>query len=128
MDAYVHSLIAYAAVANSVAVPLILLGKRFKLHLHPLEYLSLYLNWLLFVLLVGSVFDGLNDAMQQLEVSPTKFNAIFGVAGFLAGLSLLPKILFSGKNVNSTLITTLTSIFISVLYAKFAVLAFLFTA
>lgn len=128
MDAYIHSLIAYATVANIVAVPLILLGRKFKLRLHPLEYLALYLNWLLFTLLVGSAFDSLDDAMQQLEVSATKLSAIFGAAGFFGGLSLLPKILLSGKNVNSVLITLFTSLFISVIYAKFAVLAFLFTA
>ena len=127
MDAYLHTLIAYAIVANIVALPLILLGRKFDLRCHPAEYLMIYFTWLVFVLLVGSVFDDLNHAMVKLEVSDAELNTIFGVAGFFAGLSLLPKIFFSGKKANSVLITSLTAIFISVIYAKFAVLAFLFT-
>ena len=128
MDAYLHSLIAYAIVVNIIAIPLILLGRKFGLRCHPFEYVVLYLCWGVFVLLVGSVFNDLNDAMVQLDVSNGALNAIFGVAGFLAGLSLLPKILFANKGANSTLLTSLTSVCISVIYAKFAVIAFLFTS
>ena len=127
MDAYLHSLIAYGIVANIVALPLIFLGRRFGLRCHPVEYIVIYLNWAVFVLLVGSVFNDLNDAMLKLEVSNAELNTVFGVAGFFAGLSLLPKIFFAKKSANTILITSLTAIFISVIYAKFAVLAFLFT-
>lgn len=127
MDAYLHSLIVYAIAANIVALPLYLLGKRLSLRCHPIEYVVIYLNWAVFVLLVGSVFDDLNHAMQKLEVSNAELNTVFGVGGFFAGLSLLPKIFFAKKNVNSILITAFSSICISVIYAKFAVLAFLFT-
>ncbi|ATX82872.1 hypothetical protein Ga0123462_2035 [Mariprofundus ferrinatatus] len=127
MDAYLHSLIAYAIAANLVALPLILIGRKFDLRCHPIEYLALYFNWAVFVLLVGSVFDDLNHAMLELEVSDAELNTVFGVAGFFAGLSLLPKIFFAKKKANTILITSLTAIFISVIYAKFAVLAFLFT-
>lgn len=87
----------------------------------------IYLTWGMFVLLIGSVFDDLNHAMIELQVSDLELNIVFGVAGFLAGLSLLPKILFSSKNVNGILVTSLTSVCIAIIYAKFAVLAFLFT-
>ena len=127
MDAYLHSLIIFAIAGNIVALPLILLGRKFGLRCHPVEYLALYINWLVFVLLVGSVFEDLNHAMVELEVGKTEMNIVFGVAGFLSGLSFLPKILFSSKKVNSILVTSMTSIFITIIYAKFAVLAFLFT-
>jgi len=128
MDAYLHSFIAYAIVANIVAFPLILLGGKFGLRCHPVEYLALYICWVVFVLLVGSVFKDLNDAMVQLQVSSAELNTVFGIAGFFAGLSLLPKIFFAKKEANTILITSLTGLFVSVICSKFVVLAFLFTA
>ncbi|OIO74672.1 MAG: hypothetical protein AUJ57_01860 [Zetaproteobacteria bacterium CG1_02_53_45] len=127
MDAYLHSLIIFAIAGNIVALPLILLGRRFGLGCHPVEYLALYINWLVFVLLVGSVFADLNEAMVKLEVGDTELNIVFGIAGVLSGLSFLPKILFSKAKANSILITCMTSVFITIIYSKFAVLAFLFT-
>jgi len=128
MDAYLHSLIAYAIVANIVAIPLIILGRKFSLRCHPIEYVMLYFCWMVFVLLVGSVFDDLNDAMVKLEVSSAELNTVFGIAGFFAGLSLLPKIFFADKKANTVLVTSLTAIFVAVICSKFVVLAFLFTS
>ena len=115
MDAYLHSLIAYAIVANIVAIPLILLGRKFSLRCHPIEYVMLYFCWLVFVLLVGSVFDDLNHAMVKLEVSSAELNTVFGIAGFFAGPSLMPKIFFANKQANTVLITSLTAIFVAVI-------------
>jgi len=127
MDAYLQSLIPYTIVANIVALPLILLGRKFGLRCHPVEYVMIYFSWLVFVLLVGSVFDDLNHAMAELQVSSSELNTVFGIVGFFAGLSLLPKVFFAKKKTNTVLITSLTAIFVAVICAKFVVLAFLFT-
>jgi len=127
MDAYLYSLIVFAIAANIIALPLILLGRKFDLRCHPIEYMMIYLIWAVFVALVGGVFDDLNHAMLELQVSDTAFRAIFAVAGVFGGLSLLPKVLLSGQKLSNLLITSASSILVTILFSKFAVLVFLFT-
>jgi hypothetical protein len=129
MDMYLFTFLVFSAAANAVALPLVWLawvknGQR----CHIVEYILIYLTWGLFVALIGGVFDGLDDAMVQLKVSTTVITAIFTIAGILAGLSLLPKVLLVRRKLNDLVVTSLASILVAVLFSKFAVIVFLFTS
>jgi hypothetical protein len=126
---YLFTFLIFAAAANAVALPLAWLAwVKNRQSCHIIEYILIYLTWGLFVGLVGFVFDGLDDAMVQLKVSTMVITVLFSVAGILAGLSLLPKVLLAGRKLNDVIVTSLTSILVAVVFSKFAVIIFLFTS
>jgi len=127
MNAYLLSFLVFAAAANAVALPLIYLERRKGQHCHPAEYIMIYLTWFIFVALIGFIFHGLDAAFAEWKISTAFSIGFFTVAGILAGLSLLPKLLLIRRKVNPTIVTVVTSIIIAVTFTKFSVLVFLFT-
>lgn len=127
MNAYLSSLLVFTAAANIVALPLIYLERREGQRCHPAEYIMIYLTWLVFVALIGFIFHGLDAAFAAWKISPTFRTVFFAVAGVLAGLSLLPKLLLRHRKVNPLITTIISSILIAVTFTKFSVIIFLFT-
>lgn len=122
---YVQSLLSFALGANAVALPLMYVEKRKGISFHKFEYLMLYFTWGIFVGLVGFVFHGLHEAAEQLHLSRLFLFGFFVVAGVCSGLSFLPKMLFANFKPNNLVLTSVTSIIIASLFAKFSVLVFL---
>jgi len=127
MNAYLLSFLVFAAAANVVAIPLIYLERRKGQRCHPVEYIMIYLTWLLFVALIGFIFHGLDAAFAGWKISRAFSIGFFCVAGILAGLSFLPKLLLAHRKVNPVIVTVISSILIAVSFTKFSVLIFLFT-
>jgi len=127
MNAYLLSLLSFAAAANMVALPLIYLERRKGLDCHPAEYIMIYLTWFIFVALIGFVFHGLDAAFSEWKISTAFSIGFFVIAGVFGGLSLLPKLLLMRRKVNPLIVTTVSSVIIAVTFTKFSVLVFLFT-
>ncbi len=127
MHTYLVSLVAFAAAANLVALPLIYLGRRKGQPCKPMEYLMIYLTWVLFVGLIGFIFHGLDAAFTEWKISQSFAVVFFAIAGGIGGLSLLPKLLPVCRKFNPVVVTTVTSVIVAATFTKFSVLVFLFT-
>jgi len=126
MNLYLSSLLIFAVPANLVAWLIVRLGRKDGLKYSVMEYLFIYLSWALPTGLTIFAFDGLENAVEKLNVSPTFLIVLFVVAGVLGGLSFLTRLIFSKHELHAFLVTSITSLVLSTFFVKFVLLIFLF--
>jgi cytochrome bd-type quinol oxidase subunit 2 len=126
MNLYLSSLLVFAIPANLVAGLIVWLGRKEGLKWSVMEYLFIYLAWVLPVALALFAFDGLNNAVRELDVGPVFLTAMFMIAGVLGGLSFLPRFIFFKHKLHAFLVTSISSLVLSTFFVKFVLLVFLF--
>jgi len=126
MNLYLTSLLIFAIPANLMVGLTIWLTRKDEMRWSPFEYLWIYLTWLVTILLADFVFEGLENAAQQMEVSHAYLTWMFIIAGLMGGLSMLPRIYFKEHTNYRMLITPISSFIIATLYNKLVLLIFFF--
>jgi len=126
MNLYLSSFLIYAIPANLMVGLTIWLTRKYPMRWSPLEYLWVYLTWLVTILLADFVFEGLENAAKQMEVTDTFLISMFVIAGFMGGLSMLPRIFFKEYTNYRMLITSIASFIIATLFNKLVLLIFFF--
>jgi len=126
MNLYLSSFLIYAIPANLMVGLTIWFTRKYPMRWSKFEYLWIYLTWLVTILLAGFVFEGLENAAEQMEVTDTFLAALFVLAGFMGGLSMLPRIFFKEYTNYRVLITSISSFIIATLFNKLVLLIFFF--
>lgn len=125
MNLYLTSLFVFAIPANIVAAIIIWYGRREQMKWSAIEYLLIYLPWLLAIELANFAFENLENAVRQLDVGQIFLTVLFAVGGILGGLSLIPRLFFTKHRQYALLITSVSSLIFATLFVKFVLLVFL---
>jgi hypothetical protein len=124
MNLYLFSLLIFAIPANVIAGLTIWRGRRMGLKWNMIEYLLIYMTWGMNILLIQFVFNGLENALVELEIGRTFLGWMMFGAGVLGGMSLMPRFYFKNHPEYAVLITSVSSFMFAVIYAKFGLLFF----
>lgn len=124
MNLYITSLLIFAIPANLVVWLIVRLGRKEGLKWSVVEYLFIYLAWLLPIGLANFVFGGLENTMAEMGGSLGFHGFMFGLAGFMGGLSFLPRYVFSKHKLYPLVTTSIASLVLSTFYVKLAMVVF----
>ena len=126
MNLYLSSLLIFAIPANLVAWLIVRLSRKDGLKWSVMEYLFIYLTWLLPIGLTIFAFDGLEQAVEQLEMGQGFMVTLFVIAGIMGGLCFLPRLIFAKYEIYPLIMTSVASLVMSTFFVKLVLLIFLF--
>ncbi len=122
MNSYALSLLIYAVPANAVAGTIMFLGRKSSLRWHPVEYVLIYLPYLIALALLLFVFGSLEEAMGQSGYNTSLLIFLSVMAGFLGGVSLLPRLFVAEDKLHKLVLTGISSFLLATIYVKFMLL------
>jgi len=126
MNLYLSSLLIFAIPANLVAWLIVRLSRKDGLKWSVMEYLFIYLTWVLPIGLTIFAFDGLEQAVEQLEMGQGFMVTLFVIAGIMGGLCFLPRLIFAKYEIYPLIMTSVASLVMSTFFVKLVLLIFLF--
>jgi len=126
MNLYLSSLLIFAIPANLVAWLIVRLSRKDGLKWSVMEYLFIYLAWALPIGLTIFAFDGLEQAVEQLEMGQGFMITLFVIAGIMGGLCFLPRLIFAKYEIYPLIMTSVASLVMSTFFVKLVLLIFLF--
>jgi len=127
MNLYLSSLLIYLIPALIVATAVTWYGRKDGVEWKPIEYPFIVLPWLMAIELANFAFENLDNAVRQLDVGQVFLTVLFVAGGILGGLSLIPRLFFSGHQQYALLITSVSALIFATLFVKFVLLVFLVT-
>ena len=121
MNSSLFSLLVYAIPANLLAATIMFAGRN-RAQWHALEYLFIYLPWLMAMALVIFLFGSLDAGLEQSGLATTMLKVFSVAGGLLGGISLLPRVFAKSSNKHRLLFMTLCASLTSLLFVKFILL------
>ncbi len=116
---------ATALTVTSYALPATLLtgatmwyGKSREVNWSPWEPVMVMLPFIMVYLYMLFTFGGIRPAVVEMGFHPIAVVLIAGLGGFFAGLSLLPRLFYSDKDVPRLMMTLTSSFLIGLLCLK----------
>lgn len=116
---------ATALTVTSYAIPATLMtgvtmwyGKERKVEWSLWEPVMVMLSFIMVYLYMLFTFGGIRSAVVEMGFHPIAVVMIAGLGGFFAGLSLLPRLFYSDKEVPRLMITGTTAFLIGLLCLK----------
>lgn len=125
MNTYVQSFILFAVPANLIAGSIILIGRRRNMRWSIFEYLLIYLTWGVLLTAAHFLFNGLDQAIDELGISAGVAIFLSVAAGVFGGLSFLPRIFTEKYDVSGLLVTSISSFLLAIAYIKVVAIMFL---
>jgi len=126
MNLYLTSLLIFAVPANLLAWVIARMGRKDDLKFSVMEYLFIYLTWVLPIGLTIFAFDSLEQAVEQLEMGQGFMITLFVIAGIMGGLCFLPRLIFAKYEIYPLIMTSVASLVMSTFFVKLVLLIFLF--
>ncbi len=119
MSNLLFSLLLYTVPAVLVGGFFAYRGKSSGLSWHPVEYALIFLPWPL-MQLVAIIFFGSLDQALSASAFVREWYILFSViAGFLGGLSLVPRLIFRKVRLPGLVLTGLGAVFLSIFNVQF---------
>lgn len=118
------TIVSYAVPAVCVAGLTVWAGIRRQVVWNPLEAAVLCLPFLLVYLYVWGAHGSIRDAVVAMGFHPVAVVMVAGLGGFLAGLSLLPRLFYRSAEVPELMVSATSAFLIGLLCLKmFALMA-----
>ena len=112
------TIVSYALPAAVITTVVIRLGGSREVSWNLWEPLFVALPFLMVYLYMFATFGGIRPAVVEMGFHPVAVVLIAGLGGTLAGLSLLPRLFYSAKEVPPLMMTATTAFLIGLLCLK----------
>jgi hypothetical protein len=119
MSNLLFSLLLYTIPAVLVGGFFAYRGRRSGLSWHPVEYALVFLAWPVMQLVAILFFGSLDQALDASAFVRDWYVLFSIVAGFLGGLSLVPRLIFRKSRLPGLVLTGLGAVFLSVFNVQF---------
>jgi len=112
------TIISYAIPASLISTLTVIVGRQRQINWHIAEPAVIALPFLMVLAYVILTFGSIHQGVMEMEFHPVAVAMIAGIGGFLAGLSLLPRLIFSQSDVPGLTISAASGFLIGLLCLK----------
>jgi len=112
------TLVSYAIPASLISGLTIVVGRQRQIHWQITEPLVITLPFLMVLAYVVLTFGSIHQGIMEMEFHPVAVAMIAGIGGFLAGLSLLPRIIFDKAEIPALTLSAASAFLIGLLCLK----------
>ncbi|MDX8376846.1 MAG: hypothetical protein R8L53_02355 [Mariprofundales bacterium] len=124
MNPILLSFLSFAVPANIAAFTILFWGKE-RITWRWTEYIFIYYPWLFFLAIAFFLFGSLGDAINESHMTTPVFVLQSFVGGMLAGIALLPRVIFYNAKISSYIILAGSSFTAFVFHLKFILLMYM---
>jgi len=118
------TIISYTVPAASTCTVIMLIGKQRRVHWSLWEPMLLALPFLMVYLYVWGAHGSIREAVIAMGFHPVAVVMIAGLGGFLAGLSLLPRLFYKSDEVPEVMVSATSAFLVGIICLKmFALMA-----